>query len=226
MAFALFSLLLASGCATTPPAGSGTAEGGKAATDMPLATDDRYCITAQQRVAATGVPTVNVVHTDFQAFTFSKPKARPLETTQYVWFEDEAKTRPKMISCKMKTADHIRAEYGADQSGGDTSCAALNERTTQAVLAALTPAERRKLAFDGGRNVVYDPDFVTTDGLTWLAPFEVARVDDDGVLHIASKGMKNDWLDPKLANAAERFKGTRYCHLIAPEYLKRLLLAR
>ncbi len=229
-ALGLSALLLAAGCATTPSATSNGASGTSAtavpgATANPrLVTDDRFCIDAQHQVAATRVPTVNVVHTDFKAFTESKPKPRPLETEQYVWFEDEARTRPKMVSCKMKTSDHIRVEYGADQSGGDTSCAALNERTAQAVLGALTRAERQRLKFDGGRKLVYDPDFLTTDGPIWLAPFPVVYVGEGGALHVASKSMKNDWLDPKLADAPARFKGTRYCHLVAPEYLKRVLL--
>jgi hypothetical protein len=31
---------------------------------------------------------------------------------------------------------------------------------------------------------------------------------------------------PRLANAAPRVKGTRYCHLVAPEYLRRVLLGQ
>jgi len=46
----------------------------------------------------------------------------------------------------------------------------------------------------------------------------------DGTLHVRSKGMRNDWLDPRLATADPRVKGTRYCHLVAPEYLRRVLL--
>jgi hypothetical protein len=225
---AVLGMLLAGGCSTSGAGKAGAAGAGaqkaRAADAVRLATGERFCIDAQAQVAATRVPTVNVVHADYEAFVESKPQPRPLQTHQYVWYEDAAKTQPKMISCKMKTSDHIRAEYGADQSGGDTSCAALNERTAQAVLASLRGAERRRLKFDRGRRIVYDEDFVTTDGPTWLAPFPVVYVGTDGALHVKSKGMKNDWLDPKLANAPARFKGTRYCHLVAPEYLKRVLL--
>ena len=74
---------------------------------------------------------VNTVYTDYQAFVESKPAPRPLATRQSVWFEDAARTQPRMVSCKMKTADHIRVEYGADQVGDDISCAAINEMTLQ-----------------------------------------------------------------------------------------------
>lgn len=210
--------------ASSPAAAAGARP--PAADDVRLVTGDRFCIDAQAQVAATRVPTVNVVHTDYQAFVESKPKPRPLETEQYVWFEDDARTQPKMVSCKMKTSDHIRFEYGEDQSGGDTSCAALNQRTAEVVLASLTRDERRQLKFDGGRKLVFDPDLVIGDGPMWLAPFAVLYVGEDSALHVKSKGMKNDWFDPRLANAAPRVKGTRYCHLVAPEYLRRVLLGQ
>jgi hypothetical protein len=56
---------------------------------------------------------------------------------------------------------------------------------------------------------VFEPDFVTTNGPAWLEPFAVLRVAPEGALHVKAKGMKNDWLDPKLAKAEPRFKGTR-----------------
>jgi hypothetical protein len=57
----------------------------------------------------------------------------------------------------------------------------------------------------------------------WLKPYDIAWAGADGALHLKSKAMRNDWLDPRYADAPARFKGTRYCHLVAPEYLKRLL---
>jgi hypothetical protein len=57
----------------------------------------------------------------------------------------------------------------------------------------------------------------------WLAPFALTTIGSDGALHIHSKAMRNDWLDPALARAPPQFKGTRYCHLIAPQYLARVL---
>ncbi len=221
----------ASGSATLADATSTGAASGRAASTSaaarsatPVTTDAQFCIAAQAAITGSKVPAVNTVYADYQAFVESKPAPRPLETRQYVWFEDESRTRPKMISCKMKTADHIRVEYGADQVGDDTSCAAINELTIAAVRDALTPAERRRAKFDGGTRVVLDPDTVMTNGPLWLEPYAMAYVAPDGALHLKSKGMKNDWLDPRLANAEARFKGTRYCHLAAPEYLRRVLL--
>jgi len=215
-AAALLGALTLTGCATP-------GDGPPRAT-APLVTDDQFCAAGQALITGARVPAVNTVYTDYPAFVESKPAPRPLATRQYVWFEDAAPTQPRMVSCKMKTADHIRVEYGADQVGDDLSCAAVNEMTLQAVLGSLTRTERRRLKFDAGRNVVLEPDLVTTNGPVWLEPFAVLRVAPDGALHVKAKGMKNDWLDPKLAKAEPRFKGTRYCHFVAPEYLKRALL--
>jgi len=60
-------------------------------------------------------------------------------------------------------------------------------------------------------------------GQVWVAPFPMARIGDDGRLRIQSLTMRNDWLDPRYTSAPVQFRGTRYCHLIAPEHLARLL---
>lgn len=184
-----------------------------------------FCADAQQLIAGTPLRPENVVHTDYDAFVLSKPEVRPLRTEQYVWYEDEARTQPRMISCKMKTADHIATEYGAGEVRGEGLCADINRRTLERVLESMSAAERRRLAFDGGRNVVFDAEERTTEGPVWLAPYAFAYIGEDGALHLKAKAMRNDWLDPRYAQAPARFKGTRYCHLVAPQYLARLLRA-
>ncbi len=188
-------------------------------------TTARFCSEAQRLITASRVPAANTVYTDRDAFVSSKASARPLETRQYGAYEDEARTRLKMVSCKMKTADHIRTEYGADQAGADESCASINQRSLDAVLATLTRAERRRLKFGGkaGR-IVVEPDQVVDNGGDWLKPFALAWIDAAGALHLSAKGMNKGWLDPRYSSADPRFRGVRYCHLAAPEYLRRLVL--
>jgi hypothetical protein len=182
-----------------------------------------FCIAAQQRISGTALRSENTLHTDYEAFVKSKPGVRPLRTEQYIWFDDEARAQPKMISCKMKTSDHIATEYGADQTTGEGQCADINRATLDSVLAAMSAAERRRLRFARGTQVVFEQEVRTTDGPVWLAPFALTTISSDGALHIHSKAMRNDWLDPALAKAPPQFKGTRYCHLIAPQYLARVL---
>lgn len=203
---------------------SGTASSSTpAATTTPLDDLSAFCIEAQQIIAGTRLPVQSVRHTDYDAFVLSKPEAQPLRTEQYVWYVDAARTQPKMISCKMKTSDHIATVYGADQTRGEGMCADINRATLQRVLASVPAGERRRLAFDGGTRVVFDIEEVTTNGPEWLAPYAFAYRGGDGALHLRAKAMRNDWLDPRLAGSPARFKGTRYCHLIAPSYLAGIL---
>ncbi len=211
----LLLVISASACTTLPQPGTTTA-----AKTLDLGS---FCVAAQQRISGTALRSENTLHTDYEAFVKSKPGVRPLRTEQFVWFEDDARTLPKMISCKMKTSDHIATEYGADQTSGEGQCADINRATLDSVLASMSAAERRRLRFARGTQVVFEPEVRTTDGPVWLAPFALTTIGSGGALHIHSKAMRNDWLDPALARAPPQFKGTRYCHLIAPQYLARVL---
>lgn len=184
-----------------------------------------FCVAAQAAIVDARPAARNEIHEDFTAFTKSKPAANPLVTTQYVRRENEnPQAGPMMVSCKMKTADHLIAVYGPDAAGVDIGCSGVNEITLRKVLASLTPQERRRLRFDSGRKVSFAPDIVTTQGPVWLEPYPLATLGADGSLQLQAKGMRNDWLDPRYAQAPPQFRGTRYCHLVAPEYLRRLLL--
>ncbi len=223
--FLLPLLLLACSAALVPAVATAAAPAAPPPAPQAGPLDDlaRFCIDAQQIIAGTKLPVESVLHTVYDEFVLSKPEARPLRTEQYVWYEDAARTQPKMISCKMKTSDHIATVYGAEQTRGEGMCADINRATLQRVLAATPAAERRRLAFDGGTRVVFDIEEVTTSGPDWLAPYAFAYRGGDGALHLRAKAMRNDWLDPRLAQSPARFKGTRYCHLIAPSYLARIL---
>lgn len=214
LAFALAVLL--AGCAARG------ADPGVHDAPSPPVTDAAFCREAQQSIVGTALAADNEVIKDFEAFVKSKPVARPLQTRQFVHTEDGAPGRPRMISCKMKTADHLMTEYDAASAGADIGCSGVNRLTLERVLAAMTPAERRRLRY-APQKVVFDEDIVTTQGQVWVAPFPMARLAEDGTLHIRSLTMRNDWLDPRYASAPPQFKGTRYCHLIAPEHLARLL---
>ena len=217
---------LLAGCAAPT-----SAPGGRTALPPPPVTDAAFCRDAQRAIVSTALGSENEVITALDAFVKSKPVVRPLQTRQYVWMEDAAAGapagaagpgRPKIVSCKMKTADHLVAEYGAGAAGADIGCSGVNRLTLGRVLAAMTPAERRRLRIKP-QQVVFEEDFVTPLGPVWLEPYPMARLGDDGRLRIQSRAMRNDWLDPRYATAPPQFRGTRYCHLIAPEHLARLL---
>jgi len=214
------TVLLAAACGTTSATKPGTAA--QAATLPPL---DRFCPDAQQLIEKTKLPVENVIFAKIEDYGLSKATIRPLSTRQYYAYADAGRTQLVKIGCKMKTSDHIRAEYGADAAGAEGLCADVNRRTLAAVLQSLTSAERRKLRFDRGRKIVFDDEQVTTNGFEYLADVPLAYVGTGGALHIGTRAMRNDWLDPKYANVEDkRFLGTRYCNFIAPGYLRRILI--
>ena len=129
-----------------------------------------------------------------------------------------------MVSCKMKTPDHILEVYGDTASNPEArSCEIINRENVAAVIASLTPeeADRRTLA-DG--QIVFDEDISVIKGTSWTKPFNFVYRGDNGALHIQSKRMQIDWTNLLFKIAPDRFRGALYCHLIAPEFAKALIL--
>ena len=181
-----------------------------------------FCGEAQQVIAKTSMQPQNIV-LSAEEFGLSKATIRPLSTRQSNIYADAAQTQLMQISCKMKTADHLRTEYGPGAAGVEGLCADVNRRTLAAVLRAYTPTQRLALRYAGGSRVVFYPEQVTSNGREWLAPYPLAWQGPDGQLHILAKAQRNDWLDQRYIDADPKFRGTRYCHLIAPDYLRRIL---
>lgn len=180
--------------------------------------DDEFCARAQRVTTATRQPVNNIVHEAFRKFTLSKPQIGPLETQQYVWRADD---EPLAVSCKLKTTDHIETHYGPGNAPAQRGCADINRATLDAILQSL-PIKERAEAEKRAANIVFVDDRMMPTGPDWLAPYTMAER-KRGKIEIEAKGFRGDWLDPRLAEAPPRFKGTHYCHLVAPAYMKRLL---
>jgi hypothetical protein len=186
-----------------------------------LPTLNDYCATAQKEVASSRVPARNVLVTDFQAFSRATPAVKPLETLQYVGYADPQRTKPRMISCKLHSADRIRAEYGATAAGESTTCARLNRRTLDAVMLSLTDRQKKKTPFKGTLGVLLDPDEQAMTESQWLESFTMVQTDVGGTLRIRAKSLGTGNL--RVSSKAGAGNGRQYCHLIAPDYLKRIL---
>lgn len=180
--------------------------------------DDAFCARAQRVTTATRQPVNNVVHEAFREFTLSKPQIGPLETQQYVW---RAEGEPLAVSCKLKTTDHIETHYGQGNAPAERGCADVNRATLDAILQSM-PIKERAEAQKRAANIVFVDDRMMPTGPDWLAPYTMARKKGRRI-EIEAKGFRGNWLDPRLAQAPPRFKGTHYCHLVAPAYMKRLL---
>jgi hypothetical protein len=189
---------------------------------MVIPTLNDYCATAQKEVASSRVPARNVLVTDYQAFTRVSPSVKPLETLQYVGYADPQRTKARMISCKLHSAERIRAEYGATAAGESTTCARLNRRTLDAVMLSLTERQKKKMPFKGSIAVLLDPDEQAASEAQWLESFTMVQTDAGGTLRIRAKSLRGD-NNMKVNSTAKAASGRQYCHLIAPDYLKRIL---
>jgi hypothetical protein len=190
-------------------------------TPLTLPALNDYCAVAQKEVATARVPARNMLMNDYQSFSRVSPSVKPLEVLQFVDYADPQHTKPRMISCKLHSADRIRAEYGATAAGESSTCARLNRRTLDAVMLTLTERQKKKMPFKGTVGVMLEPDLVASNESEWLEAFTMVSTDAGGTLRIRAKSLGTS-ANLKVRNGASG-NGRTYCHLIAPDYLKRIL---
>jgi hypothetical protein len=209
--------LACAGCASDPAS---------MAVGQPIAlpTLNEYCAVAQKEVASSRVPARNVVITDYQAFSRASPQVKPLETMQFVTYADAQHSKPRMISCKLHSVERIRAEYGPTAAGEPTSCARLNRRTLDAVMGSLTERQKKKMPFKGAVPVMLEPDLQSASETEWLEEFTMVQTDAGGTLRIRAKSLGVGSGGTRVSTRSAAGGGKQYCHLIAPDYLRRVLL--
>lgn len=184
---------------------------------------DRYCLAAQRVVARTALPFRLVLHEDFADFVKSKALIDGPVIQQYNW--QDASGRVVGISCKLKSADHLKLAFGEDAAGPDGHCQDMNRAVFEQVAPRANdpdPAYTR-VVFDADEAMDHAAQPAMT-GPDWLRPYTATWVDADGALHVRAKGFRVDFSDPRYAQAPARFRGVHYCHFVAPGYLRELLL--
>lgn len=188
---------------------------------MPVTTAD-FCSAVQHEIAGTKVAVVTKLHKQFEDFVKSKASLQPLETEQYVQYEDAAGAQPMRISCKTKAPDAINARYGAGSATADLSCRDINRRIIRDVWAAMPPSQRAAASLPPWR-IMLDGDDMTVRGSKYVAPYPFVYVGDDGQTHVLSISLRVNWDDWLWKWAPDRVRGVHYCHLLAPEYALRLM---
>jgi len=71
--------------------------------------------------------------------------------------------------------------------------------------------------------VLLDPDEQATSESQWLESFTMVQTDAGGTLRIRAKSLRSDG-SMRVSSKPNASKGRQYCHLIAPDYLKRILI--
>lgn len=181
---------------------------------------DQYCLAAQRVVTRTEVPVKLVRHGEFDAFVSSKAVIEGPTIQQFNWYD--ASGVPLGVSCKLKSADHLNAAFGAGSAGPDGLCQDMNRAVYQLVAKDIGESRYAQVVFDPAETVVNQEQPGMT-GPDWLKPYTMTSVDEAGALHIATRGFIVNFTDPQFAKMPERFRGVHYCHFIAPEHLHALL---
>ena len=179
-----------------------------------------YCLDAQRVVTRTTVPMTLIVHDDFSAFVKSKAVIEGPTIHQFNWYDPDGNIQG--ISCKMKSADHLNIEFGDGSAGPDGYCQDMNNQVYQLVRLQTENPAYASVTFDLSERLE-SKEQSNMIGPTWLKPFRMTYLDPAGELHIATKGFVINFTDPRYQKFPASWRGTHYCHLIAPEYLAALL---
>jgi hypothetical protein len=189
-------------------------------------THDDFCGEVQRRLVATRLPLRNVIEADFEAFKLSKPGIEPLRTHQFV--TRDASGMPVGVSCKTKSADHLRSVHGAAAAADPTvpanqhSCRDLHREMIREIVAQLSPAERAQLR-EPPQRVMLDADVLRYTGSQWVKSSAEAYRGEDGRLHLRAAALFAEWEDWRWKIMPESWRGNHYCHLLAPEYIRTLM---
>lgn len=185
---------------------------------LPAPTSAAYCGQVQQILANTGMTGEVTVFDNMDDYRASKPAPRPLLNYQIVTYDDK---RPIAVSCKVKAADHLRAEYGDDAAGEQLRCSAITRLSLDQAIRELE-AEYPPEAAAKAREFIIDDTEPYVTGQSYLSSFELSYRDPEARIHIQSPGLQVNWDDWRFWIMPNLIRGQTYCHLATVPYLKAL----
>jgi len=189
-----------------------------AETSLPEPTSGEFCQAAQRYLANTEMSGEITVFDNMPDYRASKPSPDPLLIYQVVTYDDK---RPIAVSCKVKTADHLRAVYGEEAAGEQRRCSAIAELVRQQAIRELE-AEYPPAAAAKARSFIIDDNEPFMTGQAYLESFELSYLDEEGNIHIQSPGLQTDWENLLFWILPNRLRGQTYCHLATVPYMKAL----
>jgi hypothetical protein len=145
----------------------------------------------------------------------SKPSVNPLNTYQVVTY---AGTMPIVVSCKVKTSDHLIAEYGADAAGKQRYCPEISKLILQQAITELE-AENPDAA-DTAKTIIVAETEPYATGQSYLSDFQSISRNDNGDLMITTPGLQTDWENWLFWIMPERVRGQTYCHIPTVQFVK------
>jgi len=189
------------------------------ASTLPAPDSEEFCASAQKILANTRLDSENTVFADLGEYAASKPAIKPLTNYQVVTYSGPT---PIMVSCKVKTAAHLRSEYGEDAAGEQLFCPAVTRLAQSQAVAELLPVD--PVAAERAQAFVVVDNEPYASGRGYLGDFQLSFVGEDGAVNLNSPGLFQNydawytWILP------ERLQGQSYCHVATVDYIKALAL--
>ena len=185
---------------------------------LPDPTSPDFCVAVQHLLANTSIEANNEIFDNMPDYRASKPSPDPLMIYQVVTYDDK---RAIAVSCKVKTADHIRAVYGDEAAGEQLYCPSVTEVLKAQAVAELERENPPEVA-ERARGFIVEQNEPYMMGSSYLADFQLSYVGDDGAIHLNSPGLQTNWEDSLLWIMPNRLRGQTYCHLPTVSYIKAL----
>lgn len=186
-------------------------------TKLPDPTTPEFCIAVQHILAETEVEATNEIFNNMPDYRHSKPSPNPLMIYQVVTYDDVG---PIVVSCKVKTADHISAEYGEDAAGEQRYCPEITRMLQTQAVAELQQWNPDAAAV--AQAFVIDESEPYLMGSSYLSDFQSSYIGEDGAIHFQSPGLQTNWEDWLIWVMPNRVRGQTYCHLPTVAYMKRV----
>jgi hypothetical protein len=184
-----------------------------------------FCTEVQRMLVDTSLPMSNTLQRSKDDFTESKAAVTPLTTQQFL--VSTADGLPEELSCKTKTADHLRAVHGAgaarDPALPPRSCRDVQRAVVLQVWESLN-ADEQAGAAQAPQRIMLVADTLSYTGSGWIGSPAEVWLGSDGQLRLRASALYANWEDWRWKIMPESFRGNHYCHLVAPERVRRLML--
>jgi hypothetical protein len=188
-----------------------------APTVLPEPTSPDFCVEVQKILANTDIEGTNEIFGNMPDYRHSKPSPNPLMIYQVVTYDAAG---PIVVSCKIKSVDHLQAEYGEDAAGEQLYCPTVTRMIQAQAIAELKTQD--PAAAKAAEAFVIDETEPYLMGSDYLSDFQPVYIGEDGATHIASIGLQSNWDSWISYVMPDRFLGQTYCHLATVDYMKRI----
>lgn len=184
---------------------------------LPAPTSASFCVEVQKVMASTAMDGNITLFTDMPSYRHSKPAAEPFNIYQVVTYRG---SEPVMVSCKMKTAAHLRAAYGPKAAGKQLTCPDVTRRVQAEAVADLRLTDPVAAAKAAAFVIDANEPYITGSG--YLADFPLSYRAPDGAIHLNSPGLFQDYDSWITWFLPAKVQGQSYCHLPTVDYVKSL----